>query len=139
MVIKIMVITRERKNLGNMDNSGRVGNISASSGVSSGNSWDGGISKSDGGQGSRWADLGGSSGNWGSGIGDWGSIWVSSIAIAVWVSSISSIGRVGTIGAGIWVSSIGSIESIGISLSLGLSLGNMDNSGRVGNISASTS
>merc|ERR1719445_2459693 len=133
MVIKIMVITRERKNLGNMDNSGRVGNISASSGVSSGNSWDGGISKSDGGQGSRWADLGGSSGNWGSGIGDWGSIWVSGIAIvvwvgtiAVWISGISSIGRVGTIGAGIWVSSIGSIESIGISLSLGLSLGNMD-------------
>jgi len=62
-------------------------------------------------------------------IGVWvgGAVRVSSISIVVRVSSVS-IGRVEES----WV-------SLGISLSLGLSLGNMDDSSRVGDISASTS
>ena len=44
--------------LGNMDDSSRVGDISASASISSSNSRDGGISESNSGQGGRGADLG---------------------------------------------------------------------------------
>merc|ERR1712209_37152 len=95
---------------------------------------------------SNWGSFNNLGDSWGSnssgGVGSiWGiGVWVGISrvgTIGIWVSSIS---RVGTIGAGIWVSSISidSIESISISLSFGVSLGNMDNSSRVGNISAST-
>merc|ERR1719233_1711204 len=44
-----------------------------------------------------------------------------------------------TMSKSITISSIGSIESISLWLSISLTLGNMDNTSRVGNISASTS
>ena len=46
------------------------------------------------------------------------------------------MGAIGSIAQAV---TVGAVEGIGISLSLGLPLGNMDNSGRVGNIASSTS
>merc|ERR1719450_783065 len=46
--------------------------------------------------------------------------------------------RVCTVSKSITISSIRMVKSIGISFGLSLTLGNMDNSSRVGNISAST-
>ena len=60
----------ENFNLGDMDNSGRVGNISASTSVSSSHSGDGSVGQTNGGQGSRGADLGVPGGDWGGD--DWG-------------------------------------------------------------------
>ena len=55
----------ENFHLGDMDNSGRVGDISASTSVSSSNGGDGGVSESSGGEGSSVVHLGVPGGNWG--------------------------------------------------------------------------
>jgi len=160
-----------------MDNSGRVGDISASTSVSSGNGGDGSGSESSGGEGSSVVHLGVPGGNWGSdgvvvgerssdsggsnglnnGRGlnldslDSGRGGISGIAQAVAVGTVGSI-VVGSVVVGVAsvarVSgvreasvTVSGVESVSISLSLGVggSLGNVDNSGRVGDISASTS
>ena len=148
--------------LGNMNNSGRVGDITSSTSVTSGNSGDGGVSKTDGGQRGGRADLGVASGNRGgnsdsggsdsvggnSGSGNsvggngWGSVVRVSQSVVVGVGSVgvgvASVARVGVV-TGIGESvTVGGVEqsgvSLGISLGLGLSLGNMDNPGRVGDV-----
>jgi len=166
--------------LGNVDNSGRVGDISASTSVSSSNGGDGSVGQTNGGQGSRGADLGvpggdrggdgvvvgersshggdsrGSNGlNNGRGLNlhslDSGRGGISGISQAVAVGTVGSI-VVGSVVVGVAsvarVSGVGEssvsvsgVESVSISLSLGVGgpLGNVDNSGRVGDISASTS
>merc|ERR1719225_2155633 len=90
--------------LGNMDDSSRVGDISASASISSSNSGDGGISQSNSGQGGGGADLG---------VGSW--MGIGTIGSSIAISSISSISTIGGVGQTIAVSSV---ESIGISLSL---------------------
>merc|ERR1711911_395912 len=155
--------------LGDMDNSGAVGDISASSGISSTDGGDGRVSKSEGGQGGGGADLGGGSGecigtigvrgigsdgggsgncghggssdsdSGGSGI---GGIGVGTIGVGVSSKtgvSVSSISVVGTIGVGAQSIAISTVESISLGLRLGISrpLGDMDDSSRVGDISAS--
>merc|ERR550539_2184726 len=170
----------ENFHLGDMDNSGRVGDISASTSVSSGNGGDGSGSESSGGEGSSVVHLGVPGGNWGGegvvvgerssdggdsrgsnglnngrglnlhsldssrggisgvsqavAVGTVGSIVVGSVVVGVAnVARVSGVGESSV--------SVSGVESVSISLSLGVGgpLGNVDNSGRVGNISASTS
>jgi hypothetical protein len=166
----------ENFHLGDMDNSGRVGDISASTSVSSGNGGDGSGSESSGGEGSSVVHLGVPGGNWGgegvvvgerssdggsnglnNGRGlnlnslDSGRGGISGVSQAVAVGTVGSI-VVGSVVVGVAsvarVSGVGEssvavsgVESVSISLSLGVGgpLGNVDNSGRVGDISASTS
>jgi len=108
-----------------MNNSGRVGNISSGTGVSSSKSGDSSGSKSSNAGASRWADIGISS----------GMVSMKTKSVSVWVSSISSIAETGISKTGI---SVTSIENCGISLGLSLTFSNMDNSGRVGDVSSGT-
>merc|ERR1711937_131189 len=92
--------------LGNMDNSGRVGDVSSGSGVSSGKS--GGGSWGNSGDSYRVSSVGGTvSGEGGVGI------WISSIAVCVW-GSITSI-------------AVSSIEKSWIGLGLSLSMSSKTN------------
>jgi len=115
--------------LGNMDNSGRVGDITASTGISSSNSRDSSRGKTSNAGASRGADGGISSSVRVSGISS-----ISKSMGSIRISSISSVGVSKTKTS----ISISSIEKSGVSLSLSFTLGNMDNSGRVGDITAST-
>jgi len=120
--------------LGNMDNSSGVGDITSSTSISTSNSGDG--------SGSKTSDVG--AGRWA----------VGSISSGIRITSISGISK--TV-SGIRISSmsipktsisvtsisvtsisISSIKKSRVSLSLSFTLSYMDNSGRVGNITAST-
>ena len=107
--------------LGNMDDSSRVGNVTSGTSVGSTDSRDSGRGKASNVHGGRGGNASvASSSN--------GRSSVAKTGIAVAKSSIAESGIAQT---------IGTIE--GISISLSLPLGNMDNSGRVGNIASSTS
>merc|ERR1711962_1265071 len=107
--------------LGNMDHSSRVGNVTSSTCVGSTDSRDSGRGKASNVHGGRRGDASvASSGN------GWSSVAKTGIAVAK--SSIAESGIAQT---------IGTIE--GISISLSLPLGNMDNSSRVGDIASGTS
>merc|ERR1711893_432541 len=100
-VVSISISISLSLSLGNMDNSGRVGDVSSGSGVSSGKS--GGGSWGDSGDSYRVSSVGGTvSGEGGVGI------WISSIAVCVW-GSITSI-------------AVSSIEKSWIGLGLSLSI-----------------
>merc|ERR1711981_674951 len=126
----------ENFHLGDMDNSGRVGDISASTGISSSNG--GGSNGLNNGRGLNLNSLdssrGGISGvSQAVAVGTVGSIVVGSVVVGV-----ASVARVSGVGEAV---SVSGVESVSISLSLGVGgpLGDVDNSGRVGDISASTS
>ena len=87
-VVSIGISLSISRSLGNMDNSGRVGNISASSSISTSDSWygSGGESGNSYGVGNI-GDSVSSGSNWG-GIGVWGSIAIGTIAVWVSISSI---------------------------------------------------
>ena len=154
----LVLMIEENFNLGDMDNSGRVGNISASTSVSSSHSGDGSVGQTNGGQGSRGADLGIPGGDWGgdvvvgerssdsggsnglnNGRGlnlnslDSGRGGISGISQAVVVGTVGSIvvgmvvgvARVSGVREAVTVSGV---ESVSISLGVGGSLGNVDNS-----------
>merc|ERR1719365_319797 len=106
--------------LGNMNNSGRVSDITSSTGISTSKGGDGSGSKSSNAGASRGADIGISS------SGNWEFIAIDSSSIRV--SSIASITKTSI--------AITTIEKSRVSLSF--TLGNMDNSGRVSNITSST-
>merc|ERR1711892_391834 len=95
-----------------MDNSGRVGDITSSTSISTSNSGDSSGSKTS---------------NVGAGRGA-----VGSISSSIRISSISGIAKTSI--------SISSIKEsrVSLSLSFGFTLGDMDNTGRVGNITSST-
>merc|ERR1711988_1774304 len=142
-----------------MNDSSGVGDVSASTSVSSGDSGDGGISKTDGGEGGRGADLGvssghGSSDNRGGHRGDSGSSDGGSSVVRVSQSVVVGVGSVGVgvpgqavvggvSGVGGQTVSVVRVEESGVSLSIGLGLslplGDVDDSSRVGDVAASTS
>jgi len=115
-----------------MDNSGRVGDITSSTSISTSNSGDSSGSKTS---------------NVGAGRGA-----VGSISSSIRISSISGIAKTSISKTSIRITSISmssiaktsiSISSIkesrvSLSISLGFTLGDMDNTGRVGNITSST-
>jgi len=88
--------------LGNMDNSGRVGHISASSSISSSHSWDGSVGESSDAQGSRGADMSVPGGQRGVVVGGIGvaSVSVSAKTVTIMSQSVS----------------IGGVEGVSISL-----------------------
>ena len=106
--------------LGDMDDSSRVGNVTSGTSVGSTDSRDSGRGKASNVHGGRGGNASvASSGNGRSSIAKTG------IAVAKSGIAESSVAQ-----------TVGTIE--GISISLSLPLGNMDNSGRVGNIASST-
>merc|ERR1719357_820967 len=110
--------------LGNMNNSGGVSNITSSTGISTSKGGDGSGSKSSNAGASRGTDIGISSSS------NWESITIDSSSM-IRVSSIASISKTSI--------AITSIKESRISLSFSFTLGNMDNSGRVGYITSGTS
>merc|ERR1719397_1354547 len=129
-----------------MNNSGRVGDVAASASVTSSNGRAGWINWTHGGQGGGGAHLGVSGGHGGGnsvGGNSGGGVVRVSQSIAVRGGTVAVVAKVVVTGIRWETVTIGGVEQgwVGLSLSLGigLSLGNMDNSGRVGNIPASTS
>jgi len=122
-----------------MDDSSRVGNVTSSTGISSSDSRDGSRGSSKGGEGGGGGHVGvagsdrgdcsnrsDSSSNRGNGSHSRGSIAKTGITVAQSSVAKTSISK-----------TISTVE--GISLSLSLPLGNMDNSSRVGNVTSGTS
>merc|ERR1711982_235899 len=109
--------------LGNMNNTSRVGNITPSPCISTSNSWDSSRGKTSNAGAGRWA-VGGISSS---------SIRISSISVSIRISNMSSIANVSKTSI-----SISSIEESRVSFSLSFTLGNMNNTSRVGNITSST-
>jgi len=101
--------------LSNMNDTSRVGNITSSTGISTSNSWN-----SSGGKTSN-----ASAGGWAVGSISSSSKRITSISISIRISNMSSI-------------SVSSIEESWVSFSLSLTLSNMNDSSRVGNITSST-
>jgi len=116
--------------LGDMDDTSRVGNVTSSTGVSSSDSRDGSRGSSEGGERGRGGDVGvaGSKGSnsckGGDSSSNRSSIAKTGIAVAKTSVSQTSVAK-----------TIGTVEGIGLSLPLG----NMDDSGRVGNIATGSS
>merc|ERR1739838_1064676 len=100
-----------------MDNSGRVGDITSSTSISTSNSGNSSGSKTS---------------NVGAGRGA-----VGSISSSIRISSISGIAKTSISKTSIRISTIKE-SRVSLSISLGLTLSDMDNTGRVGNITSST-
>jgi len=107
--------------LSNMNDASRVGNITSSTSISTSDSWNSSRGKTSNASAGRWAVRGISS----------GSIRIASISISIRISNMSSISKTSI--------SISSIEESWVSFSLSLTLSNMNDASRVGNITSSTS
>merc|ERR1719225_341346 len=147
-----------QQGLGAVDNSGRVGAVASSTGVSSSDSGDGSGGKSGDVYSVGGGDIGVATGNDGSsdsldlsdsgGGGDDGGgsdgVGVVGVAKAVVVSvgvagvaSESGVSKTVVSGVAESVVSVG-VVGVSLSISLSLPLGNMDDSGRVGNVTSSS-